>query len=316
MSKKIAFLFPGQGAQYINMGKSLYENINECKEIFDKGEEILEMPIKDIIFDGSEETLKSTKYNQPAILLTSLACQKALELEGIEADYVAGLSLGEYSGLVYSGIVSFEDGVKLVKSRATIMDEGIEEGVGSMAAVMKLSKEKVDTLLKEAYKFGVVEAANYNCPGQVVITGEVDAIRESVSIAKALGGLCIPLKVSGPFHSSLYEEASFKYYESIKDVEINEPKKVMYSNVLGKPYSKQDDIRDLLRKQIMSPVLFEDSINHMLDQGIDTFIELGPGKTLSGFVKKIDKKANVYNIEDLDTLKSTVEKIKSEGEIL
>ena len=316
MSKKIAFLFPGQGAQYINMGKSLYENINECKEIFDKGEEIIEMPIKDIIFDGSEETLKSTKYNQPAILLTSLACQKALELEGIEADYVAGLSLGEYSGLVYSGIVSFEDGVKLVKSRATIMDEGIEEGVGSMAAVMKLSKEKVDTLLKEASKFGVVEAANYNCPGQVVITGEVDAIRESVSIAKALGGLCIPLKVSGPFHSSLYEEASFKYYESIKDVEINEPKKVMYSNVLGKPYSKQDDIRDLLRKQIMSPVLFEDSINHMLDQGIDTFIELGPGKTLSGFVKKIDKKANVYNIEDLDTLNSTVEKIKSEGEIL
>ena len=316
MSKKIAFLFPGQGAQYINMGKSLYENINECKEIFDKGEEILEMPIKDIIFDGSEETLKSTKYNQPAILLTSLACQKALELEGIEADYVAGLSLGEYSGLVYSGIVSFEDGVKLVKTRATIMDEGIEEGVGSMAAVMKLSKEKVDTLLKEASKFGVVEAANYNCPGQVVITGEVDAIRESVSIAKALGGLCIPLKVSGPFHSSLYEEASFKYYEGIKDVEINEPKKVMYSNVLGKPYSKQDDIRDLLRKQIMSPVLFEDSINHMLDQGIDTFIELGPGKTLSRFVKKIDKKANVYNIEDLDTLKSTVEKIKSEGEIL
>lgn len=311
MSKKIAFLFPGQGAQYINMGKSLYENINECKEIFDKGEEILEMPIKDIIFGESEETLKLTKYNQPAILLTSLACQKALELEGIEADYVAGLSLGEYSALVYSGIVSFEDGVKLVKSRATIMDEGMEEGVGSMAAVMKLNKDKVDTLLKEASKFGVVEAANYNCPGQVVITGEVDAIKESVSITKSLGGLCIPLKVSGPFHSSLYEKASFKYYERIKDIEINEPKKVVYSNVLGKPYSKQDDIKDLLRKQIMSPVLFEDSINHMLDQGIDTFIELGPGKTLSGFVKKIDKKANVYNIEDLDTLRSTVEKLKS-----
>lgn len=312
MSKKIAFLFPGQGAQYINMGKSLYENIDECKEIFDKGEEILEMPIKDIIFDGCEDTLKSTKYNQPAILLTSLACQRALQLEGIEADYVAGLSLGEYSGLVYSGVVSFEDGVKLVKNRAAIMDEGIEEGVGSMAAVMKLNKEKVNTLLEEASKFGVVEAANYNCPGQVVITGEVDAIRESVSIAKSLGGLCIPLKVSGPFHSSLYEKASFKYYDTIKEVKINEPKKVMYSNVLGKPYSKQDDIRDLLRKQIMSPVLFEDSINHMLEEGIDTFIELGPGKTLSGFVKKINKKANVYNIEDLDSLKIAVQKIKEE----
>ncbi len=312
MSKKIAFLFPGQGAQYINMGKSLYENIDECKEIFDKGEEILEMPIKDIIFDGCEDTLKSTKYNQPAILLTSLACQRALQLEGIEADYVAGLSLGEYSGLVYSGVVSFEDGVKLVKNRAAIMDEGIEEGVGSMAAVMKLSKDKVNTLLEEASKFGVVEAANYNCPGQVVITGEVDAIRESVSIAKSLGGLCIPLKVSGPFHSSLYEKASFKYYDTIKEVKINEPKKVMYSNVLGKPYSKQDDIRDLLRKQIMSPVLFEDSINHMIEEGIDTFIELGPGKTLSGFVKKINKKANVYNIEDLDTLKIAVQKIKEE----
>ena len=312
MSKKIAFLFPGQGAQYINMGKSLYENIDECKEIFDKGEEILEMPIKDIIFDGCEDTLKSTKYNQPAILLTSLACQRALQLEGIEADYVAGLSLGEYSGLVYSGVVSFEDGVKLVKNRAAIMDEGIEEGVGSMAAVMKLSKDKVNTLLEEASKFGVVEAANYNCPGQVVITGEVDAIRESVSIAKSLGGLCIPLKVSGPFHSSLYEKASFKYYDTIKEVKINETKKVMYSNVLGKPYSKQDDIRDLLRKQIMSPVLFEDSINHMIEEGIDTFIELGPGKTLSGFVKKINKKANVYNIEDLDTLKIAVQKIKEE----
>lgn len=316
MSKKIAFLFPGQGAQYINMGKSLYENIDECREIFDKGEELLEMPIKKIIFDGSEDVLKNTKYSQPAILLTSLACQRALQLEDIEADYVAGLSLGEYSSLIYSGMMSFEDGVKVVKTRATIMDEEIEEGIGSMAAVMKLDKEKLDTLLEKASKFGVIEAANYNCPGQVVISGEVNAIKESQKIAKSLGGMCIPLNVSGPFHSSLYEDASYKYYESLKNIKIKNSDKVVYSNVSGKPYSKNDNVANILRQQIMSPVMFEDSIKHMLDEEVDTFIELGPGKTLSKFIKKIDKNATVYNVEDMNSLKDVIEKVKQKRNAL
>lgn len=307
MSKKIAFLFPGQGAQYVNMGKSLYENIKECKEIFDKGQELLDMPIKEIIFEGPEQELTRTENNQPAILLTSLACLKALQLEGIEADYVAGLSLGEYAALIYSGALSFEDGLKLVKKRASIMENSLDKDAGSMAAVVKLNREKINELLEKASAFGVIEAANYNCPGQVVIAGENKAIKASAKIAKELGGMAISLKVSGPFHSSLYEKASYEYYEELKKVEINTLEKMVYSNVKGVPYLKEDDIKDLLRRQIMSSVLFEDSIKDMISKGVNTFIEIGPGKILSGFVKKIDKNVEVFNVEDIDSLRATID---------
>lgn len=310
MSKNIAFLFPGQGAQYVNMGKSLYENIEECREIFDRGEELLNMPIKNIIFEGPEENLTKTENNQPSILLVSLACLKALQLEGIESDYVAGLSLGEYAALIYSGAISFEDGVKLIKKRASIMGSSLDKDAGSMAAVLKLDRDKINELLDKASEFGIVEAANYNCPGQVVISGEIPAIKSSSKIAKELGGIAIPLKVSGPFHSSLYEKASYKYYDELKKVKINPLKKVVYSNVKGMPYSEDDDMADLLRQQIMSSVLFEDSIKDMVSKGVDTFIEIGPGKSLSGFVKKIDKKVKVYNIEDMSSLKEAVKNIK------
>lgn len=306
MSKNIAFLFPGQGSQYINMGKELYENIEECKNIFDKGQEILAMPIKELIFEGSNEELTRTKNSQPAILLTSLACQKALELEGISADYTVGLSLGEYGALIYSGVLSFEDGLRLIKKRAEIMDSAVSSEEGTMAAVLKLSEDKVQELINRASKFGLVEGANYNCPGQVVISGEHEAIKQSVKIAKELKGIAIPLKVSGPFHSSMYEKASHEFYRELEKANINEPIKTVYSNVKGEPYEKEDDIRELLRLQIMSPVLFEKSIRDLINKGVDTFIEVGPGKTLSGFVKKIDKEVNVYNVEDIKSLKETV----------
>jgi malonyl CoA-acyl carrier protein transacylase len=308
-SSKTAFLFPGQGVQTIGMAKELCENIPECKEILDRSEEILNMPIKKMMFEGPEEILTATENAQPTILVASLIALKALEINGIEADYAAGLSLGEYAALIYGGALSLEEGLLLIKERGRIMGSALPEGLGKMAAVLKLNDEKIQELLTRAGEFGIVEGANYNCPGQVVISGENKAIDEAVKIAKELGGLGIPLKVSGPFHSSLLEPASEEFFNTIKNVDIKELNKVVYSNVKGLPYEKEDDVKELLKRHIRTSVLFEKTINHMIDSGVDTFIEVGPGKALRGFVKKIDKSASLLNVEDMDSLKNTIEKI-------
>ncbi|OVE67790.1 MULTISPECIES: ACP S-malonyltransferase [Clostridium] len=310
-SSKTAFLFPGQGVQTIGMAKELCDNIPECKEILDRSEEILNMPIKKMMFEGPEEILTATENAQPTILVASLIALKALEINGIEADYAAGLSLGEYAALIYGGALSLEEGLLLIKERGRIMGSALPEGLGKMAAVLKLNDEKIQELLTRAGEFGIVEGANYNCPGQVVISGENKAIDEAVKIAKELGGLGIPLKVSGPFHSSLLEPASEEFFNTIKNVDIKELDKVVYSNVKGLPYEKEDDVKELLKRHIRTSVLFEKTINHMIDSGVDTFIEVGPGKALRGFVKKINKSASLLNVEDMDSLKNTIDKIKS-----
>lgn len=306
---KMAFLFPGQGAQYIGMGKELYENIHECKEIIDKGEEILKMPIKELLFNGPEDKLMATEIAQPAILLASLASLKALEINGINADYTAGLSLGEYGSLIYGGALSFEEGLLLIKERGRIMGSALPKGLGKMAAIMRLNDEKFNELLKRASEYGVCEGANYNCPGQVVIAGENEAIEKAVEIAAELGGRGILLNVSGPFHSSLLKGASEEFYETIKKVNINPLNKVVYSNTKGLPYDENDDIRILLKNHIKSSVYFEKSIRDMIDKKVETFIEVGPGKALRGFVRKIDRSKTLLNVEDLASLKATIDKL-------
>lgn len=308
---KTAFLFPGQGVQTVGMAKELCENISECKAILDKSEEILDMPIKKLMFEGPEELLTATENAQPTILVASLIALKALEINEISADYTAGLSLGEYSALIYGGALSLEDGLLLVKERGRIMGSALPEGLGTMAAILKLNDEKLKELLDRAGKFGIIEGANFNCPGQVSVSGENKAVAEAVKIAKELGGLGIPLKVSGPFHSSLLAQASEEFYNTIKTANIGELNKIVYSNVNGLPYDKNDDIKDLLKRHIRSSVLFEKTINHMIDSGVDTFIEVGPGKALRGFVKKINKSANLLNVEDMQSLENTINKLKA-----
>lgn len=308
-SNKTAFLFPGQGVQTIGMAKELYENIPECKEILDRSEEILNMPIKQMMFEGPEDLQTATENAQPIILVASLMALKALEINGIEADYCAGLSLGEYGALIYGGALSLEEGLLLIKERGRIMGSALPEGLGTMAAILKLDDEKIQELLKRASEFGVVEGANFNCPGQVVISGENKAVAEAVKIAEELGGRGIPLKVSGPFHSSLLEPASEEFYNTIKTVDIKKSNKTVYSNVKGLPYEAEDDIKDLLKKHIRSSVFFEKTIRHMLENGVDTFIEVGPGKALRGFVRKIDRRVKLLGVEDMNSLKNTIETI-------
>ncbi len=310
-SKKTAFLFPGQGAQTIGMAKGLCENIPKCNELLERSEEILKMPIKKMMFEGPEELLTATENAQPTILVASLIALKALEINGIEADYTAGLSLGEYGALIYGGALSLEEGLLLIKERGRIMGSALPEGLGKMAAILKLDDEKLKELLDRASAFGVVEGANYNCPGQVVISGENNAIDEAVKIAKELGGLGKALKVSGPFHSSLLESASEEFYNTIKTVDIKKFNKVVYSNVKGLPYEESDDIKELLKRHIRTSVLFEKTIRDMIDKGVDTFIEVGPGKALRGFVKKIDKDAVLLNVEDMESLKNTINSVNS-----
>ena len=309
-SDKIAFLFPGQGVQTIGMAKELYENIAECKEILDSSEEILKMPLKKMMFEGPMDLLTETENAQPTILVASLMALKALEINGIEAKYAAGLSLGEYAALINGGALSLEDGLILIKERGRIMGNALPEGLGTMAAILKLNDEKLNELLDRAGKFGVIEGANFNCPGQVSVSGEIRAVEEAVKIAKELGGLGIMLNVSGPFHSSLLKEASEEFYDTIKKANIKPLKKIVYSNVKGSPYEECDDIRDLLKRHIRSSVLFEKTIKDMLEKGVDTFIEVGPGKALRGFVKKIDRKATLLNVEDISSLNNTISVLK------
>lgn len=304
---KIAFLFPGQGAQYLKMGKELFDNFNQVRTLFDNTNDILGEDLTSICFSGPEELLKRTENTQPAILMVSIAAMKVLMSKDILPHMAAGLSLGEYSALVAANSISYEDAIPLVRKRGIFMQQAVPLGVGTMAAVLGLSEEQVHNCCKIASDVGVVEPANYNCPGQIVISGHVAAVQKACELAKEAGAKrTLQLSVSAPFHCSLLEPAGIALQEELENIIINNPQIPVISNVEAFPVKNNEHIRHLLVKQVSSPVRWNESIRYMIEQGVNTFIELGPGKVLNGFIRKISRDIRGFNVEDMKSLEETL----------
>lgn len=309
---KIAFVFAGQGGQYSGMGKSLMEVSPAAEEIFDISDSIRPGTGAQC-FEGSEDELKKTVNTQPCIYTVDLAAAEALRAYGVKADMVAGFSLGEIAALTFSGAISREEGFELVCKRGELMQAAGEKNPGAMIAVFKLSNEEVERLTAENKN---VYPVNYNCPGQIIVSGKADDVDRFKEVVKNAGGKAVPLKVSGSFHSPLMNDAYEGFKSIINNYEISQPEAeayteyedetgtVMYSNRTGKPY--EGDMRDLLCRQIISPVLWQSTIEHMISCGADTFIEVGPGKTLSGLISKISGDVKVYNVQDAESLDYTL----------
>ncbi|MEX6586875.1 MULTISPECIES: ACP S-malonyltransferase [Paraclostridium] len=314
---KVALVFPGQGAQYVGMANDIYNNDDIAKKIIDEAERSVGINLKKIMFEGSDEELAKTENTQPAIVTHSIALFESLK-DKIDLKYDAclGLSLGEYSALVAADAMDFNDAVAVVKKRGKYMQESVPLGKGTMAAILGLDREKVNEVIEQVDN-GIIEVANYNSPGQIVISGETGTVKDSISLFKENGAKkAVVLNVSAPFHSSMLEPAGLKLKKELDDIKLRKCKVSVVSNVNADYYT--DNYKDLLVSQVSSSVLWEDSIEKLINEGFDTFIEIGPGKVLKGFINKISKKnkvdTKVYNIDNMESMNDFVEAYKR-GEI-
>ena len=290
---KIAFIFPGQGAQYIGMGQDFYEQTEIGRQVFEEASSLLGFSMADLCFQENER-LDVTEYTQAAMVTVSIAMMKVLEEKGIKPDAAAGLSLGEYAALVAAGVISEKDAITTVRQRGILMQEAVPQGIGAMAAVLALDPETIEKVISSIPDVWI---ANYNCPGQTVISGKKEAVETAcIQLKEAGAKRTVMLNVSGPFHSGMLKEAGEKLSKVLEDVEVSTPKIPYVANVTAEFVRDEAMVKPLLKEQVSSSVRWQQSVETMIREGIDTFIEIGPGKTLAGFMKKINRTVKVLNI--------------------
>ena len=298
---KIAFIFPGQGAQYTGMGRDFYEQTETGRKVFDQASELLGFSMPELVFEPNDR-LDITEYTQAAMVTTSIAMMKVFtERTGIRPDVAAGLSLGEYCALAAAGVMSDADAITTVRQRGILMQQAVPVGIGSMAAVLGMEASAIEEVLAS---MDDVQIANYNCPGQIVISGKKEAVEAAAERLKAAGAKrVIPLKVSGPFHSRMLTEAGKKLGQVLENVSVSKPQIPYVANVTAQYVTDAESVKPLLEKQVSSSVRWQQSVEMMIADGVDTFIEIGPGKTLSGFMKKINRNVTVLNIEKIEDIR-------------
>ena len=309
---KIAFLFPGQGAQKVGMGLDLFESSTAAKAVFIQADRALEEPLSKLIFEGPADDLTLTANTQPAILTMSMAALAAFgEKCSLEPVFVAGHSLGEFSALVAAGALDFQDAVRVTRARGTYMQEAVSPGKGAMAAVMgKLTQDEISKVCDDASSGEVVAPANFNAPGQVVISGHADAVKRASDILSEKGAKVIPLKVSAPFHSALMEPAARKLEERLAGIKFAKPKVEIVTNVEAKPNGDQSRIRELLVAQVTAPVRWTDTMQFMLESGVEVFMEFGPGNVLAGLLRRFEHNSTIISINSTESIDKGLEVLK------